>query len=218
MTNNNNNNKQISKKIREQLQNKNLNLEKLSEISGVPENFLEDLLSENFEKLPSYPYLRAYLLKVSQILDLNEKEIIAHFKDLAFKKSGTEDLLPFNRFIVRKNKAKIFLTLLIILFLVFLLFRVYKMVYSFEFSLEPPFENSEISVSASELKIKGRIGRDVRLIINGQKVSSNRNGYFEKEIFLVPGLNTIEFTLKKILGRDKNIIKQVFYTPYEKRD
>ena len=50
-----------------------------------------------------------------------------------------------------------------------------------------------------------------QLTLNGERLYPDKDGKFEKSIQLQSGFNTLTFSIKKLLGKEYIINKQVFY-------
>jgi hypothetical protein len=203
--------------LTEILQNKNINLTKLSELTGISERYLEALVEEKFEKLPASPYVRSYLFKIAEVLDLEGQKLWQDYqKNTQLKKSGVNDRLPLNRYRPESlNKTIIFLIIIIILLLGYLIFRYNFFLGKPGLSLTGRLANSPDNFVFSEpvLKIEGRVKPGDQLMINKEKNYVDENGYFQKDFSLQTGLNIIQFQIKRFLGRETLITKQVLYLP-----
>ena len=95
-------NKSLSNLILDSLRLKGMSVEKLAQLTGISEMFLEQLLEEKFEKLPSYPYVRGYLIKIGNVLNLDgEKlcqEYIKHNQTIKSSGKKTDCLLIVSLF------------------------------------------------------------------------------------------------------------------------
>ena len=58
---------------------KKISLEELSKLSNINLNYLQALENEEWKNLPSNPYVRSFLMKLSQFLDLEESATIDYF-------------------------------------------------------------------------------------------------------------------------------------------
>jgi len=73
-------------------------------------------------------------------------------------------------------------------------------------------DSSEITFTdQSSVTVEGKINSRDKLFINGENVVPDEGGYFKKEVLLEPGLNTIEFTVSRFLGRETKVKRQVNY-------
>src|SRR3989344_4041869 len=66
-------------------------------------------------------------------------------------------------------------------------------------------------VENKEYVIKGNSDPSRQLILNGEQLYPAPNGDFEKTIELQPGFNALSFKIKKFLGSEYTIEKQIFY-------
>ena len=67
--------KPLQELLKEQVAIKGYNVERLTRITGIPERYIEGLLSGDYDKLPPAPYVRGYLLTIAPLLDLNADEL-----------------------------------------------------------------------------------------------------------------------------------------------
>ena len=203
--------------LTEVLQDKNINLAKLSELTGVSERFLEALVEEKFEKFPASPYVRSYLFKIAEVLGIDGQKLWQEYqKNTLLKKSGINDRLPLNRYQPRPLNKKIILLTIVLLFIIgYLILRYNLFLGKPELSLRGQLANSPDNFVFSEpvLKIEGRVKPGDQLMINQEKNYVDENGYFQKDFSLQPGLNVLQFQIKRFLGRETLITKQVLYFP-----
>lgn len=205
------NEKKLSSLLTEAMNAKNMTLEKLSQASNISERFLEPLFQDKLEKLPSSPYLHGYILKISEVLGLKGEEVWKiYFKenDLV-KKSGKHDELPKNRFEKVKFDRRIIVG--VILGVIFLVYIIWKIQIHFS---PPPFtlENLEdnMVVEAKEFVLNGNINPKHQLFLNGEQIYPDTEGDFEKKIELQEGFNALSFKIKKFLGNEYTIEKQIY--------
>lgn len=198
------------------IREKNINLAKLAEITGVSERFLNALVKEEFEKLPPAPYVRSYLFKLAEILGLDGQKLWQEYQSRAqLKKSGVGDRLPLNRYQPRSlNKKIFFLLALIILVCGFLFFRFHWFLTKPRLSFSGQLaDTSGLTVFVSPIKTEGQIEPGDQLFVNQEKIFIEKNGYFQKDVVLQPGLNLIQFQVKRFLGRETIVTRQVIYLP-----
>ena len=94
--------KDLKTLLNDALELRNVNHEKLAQLTGVPERFLWAIQNLEIDKLPSLPYVRGYIKKISEALDLNHEELWGLYrKELEYKTSGAYDKLPANRFAIK---------------------------------------------------------------------------------------------------------------------
>lgn len=199
--------------LNERMRERGLNMRRLSEVSGVSVKHLEAIFSGDENRMPSYPYLKGYLLKLGEILDFNSDEAWEHMKKFsAPKSSGKTDELPKNRF-SKKPTGKYFIIGAVILILfVYVVLRFYSISGTPVVVVSSPQENMGVVVENS-VSLAGHVSNSDELRINGELVQPQVNGDWEKIFLLQPGINTLEITAKKFLGRETKVIRQVIYQP-----
>lgn len=206
------NTRKLSSILAEAMQAKNISFEKLAALSNVSERFLEPLLQDDYAHLPASPYLRGYILKISQVLGLEGEKIWeTYFKESpVVRKSGGTDELPKNRF----EKAKIDRRYIAgaILGLVFIVYVGWKIQSYFSVpNLELQDFTENMVTEKSPYELSGVIDPKNQLFINGEQIYPDETGKFEKTVELQPGFNALSFKIKKFLGSEYIIEKQIYF-------
>ncbi|MEK7147145.1 MAG: helix-turn-helix domain-containing protein [Patescibacteria group bacterium] len=193
---------------------KGFNATKLAESSGVPPYFIEQLINENYDRLPPSPYIRGYIFKIAEILNANGNDWWRDFQkeNELIKKSGADDRLPDNRFAPKKiSKKRVVLSGILIIATVYIAFR------SDDFLGQPSLylATPAIDEIASEpiIKLTGRVDPQDAVKINNEEVFADKNGNFSKNIILTIGINNIEIKVKRFLGREIIENRRVIYAP-----
>ena len=194
----------LSSLILETLRAKNLSVEKLSQMTGVPERFLNLLIEERFEKLPAAPYVRGYLLKIAQALNLEGNRLWGEYlKDNALiRRSGKKDELPPNRFalsVITVNKKIIAFVGVLLILGIFVAIRLPSILGVPELIVDV---EDDVVTSSSVITLSGTIELKDQLTINGELIYPDSNGAFTKTVTLEPGFNTFVFNAKRFLGRN----------------
>lgn len=190
-----------------------LTVEKLSQLTNISEIYIEALIEEKFELLPPAPYVRGYVKKISQLLNLDGEKIWQDFlkNSKKIKKSGENDKLPPNRFLVKKKYFRFFILILIIIF-IFIFYFSFNGIFFNKLQIDFSIPKENIVFTENNYYIfQGKINPKNFLTINNQNVIINKNGFFEYKTELKPGLNVFEFKIKNSLGDNKVVLKQVYY-------
>lgn len=196
--------------IEERLKEKDLNLKKLSEISGISLNNLDYLINEDFKNLPAAPYIRGYLIKLGKILNFNSEEWWDYFKNQRnLKKSGEYDEFPKNRFMPPSFTKYFFIILIIIFALIYFVVRFDNIFGNPTIELNIPI--SILKATEKKFIVQGSVKNADKLFINLEEVVFNKNGDFSKEIVLEPGINTVEIRIQKLFKPEIKILRQIFY-------
>jgi len=209
-------NKDLKIIISDAINSKNISVEQLAEITGIPERYILAIQNTDLKKLPSKPYIGGYLKKISGVLGLNYEEMWKLYKkELEEKTSGEYDKLPENRFAIkhvsREKKLAVVFGVVLVLYIIFNLSRILG---NPVISISNP--NTPVVLFSSPINlyiITGTAEPKDKLTINGEEIAINTDGTFSKELKLLPGENNLEFKIKKFLGREKTIIRKVQYQP-----
>lgn len=206
--------KDLKTLLNEALALKNVNHEKLAEITGIPERYIWAIQNVDTEKLPAAPYVRGYIKKISEILHLNHDELWEIYKrELTHKQSGAHDKLPENRFAIQHLSKKSILFLLFgALLVTYLLLNMDRLIGAPELLITNPADLI-IATTESAIQLTGVAEQRDKLTVNDEEIFINPDGTFSKDYYLQPGLNTIEFKSKRLLGKETTEIRKVLYQP-----
>ncbi len=202
--------KTIVEALGELMEAKRIGIKGLAELTDVPERYVEALVVGKTEQLPARPYVRGYLFKIANALGADPNLLWQSYGRFVEAASPAHaDRLPTNRFALKRISTRRMAILLILLaFLIFLGFRLDNILGRPTLNVSVP-ETTESEV----ITISGDISPGDTLTLNGEVIYPNEEGEFEKQVRLEPGLNTLEFRVKRYLGRETKIVKRVFYRP-----
>ena len=191
-----------------------LTIEKLAELTEVPKHYLDALSSGNFSKLPAVPYTRGFLSKIAEVLAIDGDELWRTYKDEIILNINTSDKLPFNRFAIRRfGKIKIIIGIILISAIIYLVWQSDNLLGIPKIEIANPAEDNLV-LSIPLIKLAGKISNPKdKLTVNNEQIFINSDGSFEKEIFLRPGVNDIEFKIKRFLGKETKIVRKVVFQP-----
>jgi len=206
--------KSLQEILTETIELRGLNIERLMQLTDIPKRYLLALRDGDYERLPAAPYVRGYLMKIAEALNIDGKILWEIYRDqMPMKKSGLEDRLPINRFAIKtKNKKILVFGIIILLAIIYLGWRGGEFWGTPEIDVTNPVL-SNIVVDAPSIKLTGTINPSDKLTINNEEILVSETGRFEKDFPLEPGMNTIEFKVKKFLGKETSVIRQIIYQP-----
>lgn len=202
--------------LKEQIDLKSLNIQKLASATGIQERYLEAMIGGDTEKLPSSPYVRGYVIKLAAYLNLDGEELWSLYRKAHnFKTSGSKDILPQNRFAIKTiSKNKIFAAAAAAALLIYAVTQFNHFVGVPKITITNPETAFLLSVAEQNFIVSGIIENPKdKLLINGEEVVSKNDGYFSKEIQLQPGINNIVFAASRFLGKEISIMRQILYQP-----
>ncbi len=80
--------------------------------------------------------------------------------------------------------------------------------------INKPANETEI-VALANFLTSGNVDPRDKLMINREEIFVDQTGQFQKSIDLQPGLNTLEFTVKRFLGQETTEVRKIIYQPNE---
>ncbi|MEK7634506.1 MAG: helix-turn-helix domain-containing protein [Patescibacteria group bacterium] len=210
----NENKKNFSEFLTEAMSSRGFNIQKLSEITDIPEKYIINLIDENFSKLPPAPYTRGYLIKIAEVLGIDGRQLLELFKEGYAVKRENIDYLPHNRFAIKSfNKKKVAIGIVLLFVIIYFIWRADDLIGVPEIKIISPVAETSI-VNESIIKLEGEIKNKFdKLTINGNEIFIEDGGKFSKDYNLQPGINEIEIKAKRFLGKEIKVVKEVIYQP-----
>ncbi len=198
-----------------QLRDRGVSLKKLAELTGIAPVHLENLLHGNFEKMPSVPYFRGYVIRIGKVLGFDGAAWWEKIKDEeGVKNSGPADALPRNRFI-KKDIPKSAWVIGVIALVVIIYFAVAfttifgKPTLTVTYPLTNPYTTSLTTVT-----LQGIVHNADALYLNGEAVVIAPDGSWQKPVLLSQtGPNTFTISAKKFLGRETDVTEEIISAP-----
>lgn len=200
-----------AERIAEAVRERNMTTERLAQLTGVSDRYIELLLGGKLKELPAAPYVRGYILRIADALDLPGEELWRDFskQDRQVRRTGYADALPLNRFASRRTAARIIIggavAVIILAFIIIRLVAVNRPRLNLE-----GLKGEITIVKNNGITLKGTVDPSDKVLINDEEAFVNEDGTFEKQAALEPGFNTFVFTVKKVLGKPRTVTKQVF--------
>lgn len=200
--------------LREHIELKGLTPKKIADMTGIPDRYIEMLLEGDASRLPPSPYVHGYIAKLSGILNFDKDTMWRLYqKESQLTKSGYADRLPNNRFAIRGiSRGWIITICIVIIFLIFGGYNIYGIISSPELIITVPASDGS-TVAQETILLQGKTNAAYTVTINDSEVYVAKDGSFQKEIQLQEGINTIEFTVRKFLGKKTNVVRRIIYAP-----
>lgn len=153
-------------------------------------------------------------MKIGQVLDLDGQNLWKlYHAELDLKHSGPLDKLPENRYALRHMDRRLVIGLVaLILLALYVGMNARRFLGQPELTLTNPATETA-TVSNEFINLEGRINPRDKLLVNDKELTPNGDGNFEMPYRLEPGLNTITVTVRRILGRETRLVRQVIYEP-----
>ncbi len=202
----------ILKKKREE---KNLNIDKIAKELKINPKYLKALEKSEYYLLPGDIYAINFLKQYAHYLRINfpkikkiylrEKKI---YDTLQEENSKSKFKVPKSHFLLTYSFIKNFsLVIIVIICLGYLGVKLNNIIEPPELLIITP--NKDFITKKNNIDIKGKTQPGVIIMINNEKVVSDKNNNFQKNIILKNGLNIIKIQAKKKYGREKIIIRRI---------
>lgn len=199
--------------LRDRMKEKGVSLKKLSDVTGISINHIENMLRGDFEHVPATPYFRGYLIRLGEELDFDGEawwEKIKREADVG--KSGPDDAMPKNRF-VRESPAKMITILVVIIAALFYFgFELSHILGKPAIDITSPVGTPYVATSNSVM-IQGVAKNTDSIYVNGDEATIAADGSWQKNVLLQGGVNTFDISAKKFLGGTTNVVEQITYNP-----
>jgi transcriptional regulator with XRE-family HTH domain len=197
--------------LRDRIKDKGISLKKLSDMTGISINHIENMLRGDFENVPPTPYFRGYLIRLGEALNFDGEAWWMKIKrEEGVGRSGSADALPKNRF-VRESPAKIIAIWAAgFIALITIIFSLPHILGKPSITIISPRGNPYTTASTSVI-IQGTVKNADSLYVEGDEATIASNGSWQKNVLLQSGMNTFNISAKKLLGGTTNIMEQVFY-------
>lgn len=207
--------KTLKDTLKDELRAKGISVAKLAELTGISSTHIQALMESDFEHLPAAPYVRGYLQKIAEILEIDADVVWRRYeKESSIKRSGKTDTLPHNRYALHTVKKGTLWGIAVgIIILIIAIPTLMDFFGKPSLQLDAPSQETEI-VSVSPYTIRGSVQNPSdRVFINGTEVPVNKQGEFSIEKDLDEGVNTFAVSAKRFLGKSTTITRNVFYQP-----
>ena len=204
--------KTLGEKLKEHRKRKGLSPEKAARAININARYIKQLEEDNYNNLPADVYSINILKRYAELLSLNPITVINAYKKekSVYYKTKKLDKLPlrqsskFLRTILNPKLIKYTVVLIIISFvLAYIGWSVNKIISPPDLFLYQPENN--LTTTENNILITGKTEPEVTLLINEHPILSEKDGSFEKLIYLQKGKNTLKITAQKKYSK-KNII------------
>jgi len=206
----------FSETLKKERESKRLTIEDVSQKTNVPKRYVSALEEADFAGLPAPVYIRGYLKKISQLLNLNEEETWNLFiKDREESKAPTVDILPQNRFEQPLKWHYIFLKILKSLPAIIIVITVagFLFIQAKSFLGAPYLKLNnpalDLSTQDASIMVEGEGRHNSYITLNGKEIYLGKDGKFSEEIYLNPGVNEIKVEAESRLGKTTSIIRRI---------
>jgi cytoskeletal protein RodZ len=194
---------------------KKLSLEDVEKSIRIRKKFLEALEQNDWEKLPSLPYIKGFLRNYSTYLGLVPDEMIAVFRR-QFKNQEDEKVLPDSATnpvhdpAFRLSPQSIIIGIVVLFLTTFFgyLFLQYRSYTSAPMlTINQPQEGQTYTTDTA--KVTGKTDSDAVINVNKQNITISDTGDFDTTVKLNPGTNTIVIESTSKYGKKNSVTRTV---------
>lgn len=212
----------LGDKLREAREEEGISLDQISVAIQIRKEYLQFLEEGQYARLPGEVYIRNFLIKYAEFLHLNPDRVIELFEA---EKKIIKNITPLEkhptdgRGVVRSHPIinPRFLrvgsvALIIIALLVYFGFEVSKTVTPPSLVIYSPQEDN-ITTSEYSYEISGQTESEATILINGEEILGDPNGYFQAKVSLQQGINILEITAIRKSSKENTVYKRIRVEP-----
>jgi len=200
--------------LRDRMKERGVSLKKLSDLTGIAMNHIENMLRGDFEHIPPTPYFRGYLIRIGTVLNFDGEAWWEKIKrEEGVRKSGPSDALPRNRFAHESPMRVIVISAAVLIILIVAGFALPHILGKPVITIVSPQGNLSATTSNS-IVIQGTVENADSLYVNAEEVVVASDGTWQKNVFLTQdNPNTFDISAKKFLGGTTDVTEQIIYNP-----
>lgn len=195
-----------------QVRNKlNLDIKTVSLLTQIKESYIENLEAGNYTNLPADVYIKGFLKSLGTVYGIKEEVLIQQYE----KEQGLEPKLDsqspvswFSKVHLTPKTMILSATVLITLMtLGYVGLQIRSVLAPPLLALNTPADN--MNVKGESLVVSGWAEVGSEVTINNQAILTDKNGSFNENLVLSPGINVIEVSAKNKFGKVSKITRKV---------
>ncbi len=197
--------------LSERTKEKGLTSKKLSEISGIAVKHLESLRRDDASALPPGPYAYGYVHKLGEILEFDAEEWWQRMQNAATRRRISETAERAHAPPAPALRTRLVAAGAIALIALFALISQSPRIFGKPtITLYYPTGTPAV-VTEKNITLQGKLENGNELYINGGRVEIQKDGTWEEELVLDPGINPVNITAKKLLGGETAFIQEIVF-------
>lgn len=206
----------VGQVLKEARESKLYTLEDVEKHTKIRKELLEALESSNFDKLPPTTFIQGFIKNYGKFLGLDPNKLLAIFRrDFESRKHPPVVLESFSKPLKQKKfnltPGKMLAAGVAIIVLGFF---AYLWVEYRQFVGAPPLEvvrpTDQATVDIPAITVEGKTDSEVRVTVNNQQVSVDKNGHFQEEVKLSSSTNIITVVATSKFGQAVKVERTVF--------
>jgi len=197
---------------------KKLTLDEAEKQLRIRKKFLEALEQNEWDRLPSLPYIKGFLRNYSMLLDLKPEEMLAIFRRQYHELSKAAVLPdgmanPINDSVFRITPRLLTISGIVLFFIIFFGYLLSQ----YQAYTNPPnliitSPKDGETVQTESIEVVGKTDRDTVVSLNNRKIAVTDTGDFKSTVTLTPGINTIVIDSVSKHGKKRTLSRTVSFT------
>ncbi len=203
----------VGERLRDARIKKNLSLDDVAKATKIRASFLSAIEKGEYRKLPSSAYAQGFVSNYAEHLGFSKKEALALFRR-EFDEEKIFKVLPegfANKENFPTHRLRIQQTLLVVVGVLILIAGFLAFQYRDAF-IPPPLSLTsprQTVIRSTEITVSGKTDSNAVVLINGQVVTVDENGQFQKQIAVFPGKTMIVVTARNRFGKETVLQKSI---------
>ncbi len=202
--------------LKEERLRKGFTLLQVEKSTKIRAKFLEAIETEDYAKIPSFPYLQGFVKNYSTFLGLRTTTMLAILRrEYTLKEKEKNKIIeePLTKTYWQITPNKVIM--LVVSILVFMLFSYFITQY-IALHAPPPLlleqPKEDLIVETEQIPVYGKTDADATLTINNEAVLVKDDGKFYKDVTLNVGTNTLVITSTSRVGEKTSTIRKITRT------
>lgn len=193
--------------LRESRESKLYSLEDVEKTTKIRKNLLVALESDDYQKLPSYTFVRGFIRNYARFLNLDSEKMLAIFRrEFAENKHQPYIMDTFakplktGRFQITPTRVfGLAIFLLVAVFFIYLWIQYRQFTGTPQLMINTP--QDQMTIETEKIEVAGKTDPEVKILINGQEIAVGEEGTFKTEITLPDPVNKIIIQAISKLGQ-----------------
>ena len=202
--------------LRQQREKRNITLERVSEATKIPEEYIDHLEEGKYDCLPAKVYIIGFLKSYAQFLKLNPHEIVRLYKkEVEFDQakehkrcSPAKATSSEKRVIITPKLIRNVLIIVgVFLFGTYLVYQISNFAKTPDLDILSPVDN--FKTTETKIRFACETSPKASVTINGQEAFVDKDGSFDEEVSLEGGINTFTIAATNRSNKENVRILQV---------
>lgn len=205
----------LGERIKRTRRRKRLSLAKMESATKIRARYLRSIEKGQYQDLPGDIYVRGFLKKISQTLNMDYQNLISLYESeisnqkaknkYFFNTKGISD----SKFILTPKMIYAFFGFLVFVFIgAYFWFQVSGFTSAPSLTISKP-QKTDFTTKSDKIVLEGKTDPGANLKINGQSIEIDLEGNFSQNIQLKQGLNKVIISADNKIGKETTLVYQI---------